>query len=128
LNSTYQKSTYINFTGDTLYITPSTIPNAYFFWDDKTIFYTPNAGQILSEVIPNGCQIDYLSNLNEAQLKTYYTNLNIDYDNLTLLTKEIYCLNITIDYIFISNQEFFIFTKNSTIISNTLFEIICLFF
>jgi hypothetical protein len=125
LNSTNQKSTYINFTGETLYIIPSTIPNAYFFWDDKSIYYTSNAGQILSEIISNGCQIDYLANINEDQLKIYYTNLNITYDNLTLFIKEIYCLNISIDYIFISNQEFFILTKTSTIISNILIEMNC---
>ena len=102
------------------------ILNAYFFWDDKTIYYTPNAGQILSEVIPNGCQIDYLSNINEDQLKIDYTNLDIPYDNLTLITKEIYCLNITIDYLVISQQEFFIFTKNSTMIfHHILIEKLC---
>jgi len=53
--------------------------------------------------------------MNEYQLKNYYINLDINYDNITLLTKEIYCLNLTIDYIVISNNEFFILTKNSKI-------------
>jgi len=51
--------------------------------------------------------------MDEYQLKTYYTNLEIDYDNITFLTKEFYCLNQTIDYIFLSNKEFFIITENS---------------
>jgi hypothetical protein len=51
--------------------------------------------------------------MNEDQLKTYYTNLDLDYDNITLVIKEIYCLNFTIDYIVVSKNEFFIRTKNS---------------
>ncbi|CAF3630849.1 unnamed protein product [Rotaria sp. Silwood1] len=68
---------------------------------------------ILSDVTINGCQYNYLNYMNEDQLKNYYTNLNINYDNITLITKEIYCLNITIDYIFVLNNEFFIVTKNN---------------
>ncbi|CAF3524537.1 unnamed protein product, partial [Rotaria sp. Silwood2] len=102
----------MNFTGDTLYITSSTFHNAFFIWDEKKIYYTINGGLILSDVTTNGCQFDYLDYMNEDQLKNYYTNLNIDYDNITLRTKKIYCLNITIDYIFLSNNEFFIRTKN----------------
>jgi hypothetical protein len=66
-------------------------------------------------VIFNGCQFDYLNTMNEYELKTYYKNLNIEYDNITLLTKQMFCLNKTIDYIFISNDEFFIFTKSRKI-------------
>ncbi|CAF4201273.1 unnamed protein product, partial [Adineta steineri] len=113
LNSTYQKLTYINFTGDNLYITPTTYHNSYFFWDTKKIYYTTNGGLLLSEVQHNGCELDYLDNMNESQLQDYYTNLEIDYDNITLLTKEIYCFNKTIDYIFILNKEFFIITENN---------------
>ncbi|CAF3007667.1 unnamed protein product, partial [Rotaria sp. Silwood2] len=113
LNSSFQKSTFMNFTGDTLYITSSTFHNAFFIWDEKKIYYTINGGLILSDVTTNGCQFDYLDYMNEDQLKNYYTNLNIDYDNITLRTKKIYCLNITIDYIFLSNNEFFIRTKNN---------------
>ncbi|CAF3833599.1 unnamed protein product [Rotaria sordida] len=113
LNSIFQKSTFINFTGNNLYITPSTFHNAYFIWDENKIYYTINDGLILSDITTNGCQFDYLNNMNENQLKNYYTNLNVDYDNITLITKDIYCLNITIDYIFISNNEFFIITKNN---------------
>jgi hypothetical protein len=51
--------------------------------------------------------------MDEYQLKTYYANLEIDYDNITFLTKEFYCLNKTIDYIFLSNKEFFLITENS---------------
>ncbi|CAF4076631.1 unnamed protein product [Adineta steineri] len=113
LNSTYQKLTYINFTGDNLYITPTTYHNSYFFWDTQKIYYTTNGGLLLSEVQHNGCQLDYLDNMNKSQLEDYYTNLEIDYDNITLLTKEIYCFNKTIDYIFILNKEFFIITENN---------------
>ncbi|CAF1239997.1 unnamed protein product [Adineta steineri] len=113
LNSTFQKLIYINFTGDSLYITPTTYHNSYFFWDIKKIYYTTNGGLLLSEVQHNGCELDYLDNMNESQLQDYYINLEIDYDNITLLTKEIYCFNKTIDYIFILNKDFFIITENN---------------
>ncbi|CAF1907616.1 unnamed protein product [Rotaria magnacalcarata] len=116
-NSIIQNSTYLNFIGDTLYITPSTYHNSYFIWDENRIYYTTNGGLMLSEVIIDGCHFDYLENMNENQLKNYYTNLNIDYDNITLITKQIYCLlNQTIDYIFISNNEFFIMTKHNEVL------------
>ncbi|CAF3199667.1 unnamed protein product [Rotaria socialis] len=116
-NSTIQKSTYLNFIGDTLYIAPSTYHNSYFIWDENRLYYTTNGGLMLSEVIVDGCHFDYLENMNENQLKNYYTNLNIDYDNITLITKQIYCLfNQTIDYIFISNNEFFIMTKHKKVL------------
>ncbi|CAF3329524.1 unnamed protein product [Rotaria socialis] len=116
-NSTIQKSTYLNFIGDTLYIAPSTYHNSYFIWDENRLYYTTNGGLMLSEVIADGCHFDYLENMNENQLKNYYTNLNIDYDNITLITKQIYCLfNQTIDYIFISNNEFFIMTKHKKVL------------
>ncbi|CAF5000103.1 unnamed protein product, partial [Rotaria sp. Silwood1] len=87
--------------------------NSFFIWDEKKLYYTINEGLILSDVTINGCQYNYLNYMNEDQLKNYYTNLNINYDNITLITKEIYCLNITIDYIFVLNNEFFIVTKNN---------------
>ena len=105
----------INFTGDYLHITPTSTPHAYFIWDEKTLFYTPNDGYIVSEVISHGCQFDYLNNMNEYELRNYYKNLDVDYDNITLLTQQIYCLNKTIDYIFVSNNEFFILTKTRKI-------------
>ncbi|UJR32088.1 hypothetical protein I4U23_019556 [Adineta vaga] len=111
--SSFQNSTFLNLTDGTLYITPTTFPNAFFFWDTKKIYYTPNGGLTLSEVTLNGCQFDYLDNMNENQLKAYYNDLEIDYDNITLLTKDMFCSNLTIDYIIISNREFYLQTENN---------------
>ena len=89
--------------------------NSFFLWDQKTLFYTTNAGLIFSVVSTNGCQLDYLDDMNEHQLKNYYANLNVDYVDVTLTSKQIYCFNQTIDYIVVSNNEFFIHTKNGKI-------------
>ncbi|CAF1214187.1 unnamed protein product [Adineta ricciae] len=108
-HSSFQNSTIVNFTDDILFVTPTSFPNAYFLWDTKTIYYTPNNGLTLSEVTLNGCQVDYLDHITENDLKIYYKNLEIDYDNISLITKQIFCLNqTTFDYLMILNAEFYV--------------------
>lgn len=116
MNSSIEATTtFLNFTGDTLYITPSSIPNSYFLWDKKTIYYTLNGGKILSEIQLNGCQIDYSNNMDKTQLEIYYKNLDINYNDITLKAKEMFCLNFTIDYLILSKNHFFILTEKSNI-------------
>lgn len=88
---------------------PSTIPDAYFLWDDRKIFYTSNAGSSLWEIRSNGCEkLDF----------------HIDQHNFTT---DIFCFNLTIESIVLFKQEFLIATKDREIIWSFLCSIIRIF-
>jgi len=104
---------HFTFTGKHFHISTSFYPNSYFFWDKTHIYYTINDGEIISKLLFNGCQIDYLDQFDRKQLEIYYQNLNISYENISLTVKDAFCLNISIADLYISNGEFLVKTIDS---------------
>jgi hypothetical protein len=84
--------TWLNLVDNDLSVSSSTLPDAYFLWNRSKLFYTPNAGRMITEIFINGCQTDPIET----------SKLSAQFEHV--------CINRTIDYVFIAEHEFYLVT------------------
>jgi hypothetical protein len=100
----------LNFTGEHLSVTASIFPDAYFFWDEMQLFYTLNLGRLVSEINLSGCQQESFEQLDDDSSKHGYIRSRVDDDRPASRTEK-FCVNRTLDYLFVSQNQFFLMTK-----------------
>lgn len=100
----------LNFTGEHLSVTASSLPDAYFLWDETQLFYTSNLGHLVSAINLSGCQEESFDQMDDDSTKHSYIRSRVDDERPTWRTGS-FCLNRTLEYFFVSQNEFFLMTE-----------------